>query len=134
MGVGGGRPPLEDGLDGWYVEPTLLTGVDNSMVVAREEIFGPVVVVIPYDGVDDAVAIANDSPLGLAGGVFGEDEEAALAVARRLRTGHVGINTLGMDWVLPFGGFKQSGVGRELGARGIEDYLESKHIYINLAD
>jgi aldehyde dehydrogenase (NAD+) len=82
------------------------------------------VVVIPYDGVDDAVAIANDSPLGLAGGVFGSDEEAALDVARRLRTGHVGINTLGMDWVLPFGGFKQSGVGRELGIEGLETYFE----------
>ena len=124
VAVGGARPSLADGLDGWYVEPTLLTGVDNSMVVAREEIFGPVVVVIPYDGVDAAVAIANDSPLGLAGGVFGTDEEAALAVARRLRTGHVGINTLGMDWVLPFGGFKQSGVGRELGIEGLETYFE----------
>jgi aldehyde dehydrogenase (NAD+) len=125
VAVGGGRPSgLAPGLDGWYVEPTLLTGVDNSMAVAREEIFGPVVVVIPYDGVDDAVAIANDSSLGLAGGVFGSDEEAALDVARRLRTGHVGINTLGMDWVLPFGGFKQSGVGRELGIEGLETYFE----------
>jgi len=122
VALGGGRP---SGLDaGFYVEPTVLRDVDNSMRVARDEIFGPVVVVIPYEDVDDAVAIANDSPLGLAGGVFADDQDAALAVARRLRTGHVGINTLGMDWVLPFGGFKQSGVGRELGTEGLEEYLE----------
>ena len=122
VALGGGRPA---GLDaGCYVEPTVLRDVDNAMRVAREEIFGPVVVVIPYDDVDDAVRIANDSPLGLAGGVFGDDADAALAVARRLRTGHVGINTLGMDWVLPFGGFKQSGIGRELGVEGLEEYLE----------
>jgi betaine-aldehyde dehydrogenase len=122
VALGGGRPP---GLDaGWYVEPTVLRDVDNAMAVARDEIFGPVVVVIPYDDVDHAVAIANDSPLGLAGGVFADDPAAALAVARRLRTGHVGINTLGMDWVLPFGGFKASGVGRELGVEGLEEYFE----------
>ena len=118
---GGGRPP---DLAGWYVEPTLFADVDNSMRVAREEIFGPVVVVIPYNDVDEAIAIANDSPLGLAGAVFGADEHQAMAVATRFRTGHVGINTLGMDWVLPFGGFKQSGVGRELGREGLETFLE----------
>ena len=118
---GGGRP---DGLPGWYVEPTLFADVDNSMSVAREEIFGPVVCVIPYEDEDDAVRIANDSELGLAGGVFADDEARALAVARRLRTGHVGINTLGMDWVLPFGGFKRSGVGRELGREGLATFQE----------
>jgi betaine-aldehyde dehydrogenase len=122
IALGGGRPA---GLvDGYYVEPTVFRDVDNSMRIAREEIFGPVVAVVPYDDVDDAVRIANDSPLGLAGAVFADDDAAALAVARRLRTGHVGINTLGMDWVLPFGGFKQSGVGRELGVEGLETYLE----------
>jgi betaine-aldehyde dehydrogenase len=122
IALGGGRP---EGLDaGFYVEPTVFRDVDNSMRVAREEIFGPVVAIVPYGDVDDAVRIANDSPLGLAGGVFADDDAAALAVARRLRTGHVGINTLGMDWVLPFGGFKQSGVGRELGVEGLETYLE----------
>ena len=118
---GGGRP---EGLPGWYVEPALFADADNAMRVAREEIFGPVVCVIPYDDVDDAVAITNDSDLGLAGAVFGTDENRAIDVARRLRTGHVGINTLGMDWVLPFGGFKQSGIGRELGREGLATFQE----------
>jgi aldehyde dehydrogenase (NAD+) len=118
---GGGRL---DGLPGWYVEPALFADADNTMRVAREEIFGPVVCVIPYADVDDAVAIANDSDFGLAGAVFGTDEQRAVDVARRLRTGHVGINTLGMDWVLPFGGFKQSGVGRELGREGLATFQE----------
>jgi aldehyde dehydrogenase (NAD+) len=87
-----------------------------------------VVCVIPYEDEDDAVKIANDSELGLAGGVFSDDESRALAVARRLRTGHVGINTLGMDWVLPFGGFKQSGVGRELGREGLATFREIQTI------
>jgi aldehyde dehydrogenase (NAD+) len=122
VALGGGRPA---GLDtGFYVEPTVFRDVANSMRIAREEVFGPVVVVIPYDDVDDAVRIANDSPLGLAGGVFGADEAEAASVARRLRTGHVGINTLGMDWVVPFGGFKQSGMGRELGVEGLDEYFE----------
>jgi betaine-aldehyde dehydrogenase len=122
---GGGRP---DGLPGWFVEPVLLAGVDNGTRVAREEIFGPVVCVIEYEDEDEAVLIANDSDLGLAGAVFADDEGRALEVARRLRTGHVGINTLGMDWVLPFGGFKQSGVGRELGREGLETFREIQTI------
>jgi betaine-aldehyde dehydrogenase len=122
--LGGGRPTHVDAERGWYVEPTVFRDVDNAMPIARDEIFGPVVVVIPYDDVDHAVAIANDSPLGLAGGVFADDPAAALAVARRVRAGHVGVNTLGMDWVLPFGGFKASGLGRELGVEGLEEYLE----------
>ena len=122
--LGGGRPTHVDADRGWYVEPTVFRDVDNAMPIARDEIFGPVVVVIPYGDVDEAVAIANDSPLGLAGGVFADDPAAALAVARRVRAGHVGVNTLGMDWVLPFGGFKASGLGRELGVEGLEEYLE----------
>ena len=119
---GGGRP---EGLDvGWYVEPTIFTNVKNTMRVAQEEVFGPVLVVIPYDDVDDAVRITNESELGLAGGVFADDDHEAVEVARRLRTGHVGINTLGMDWVFPFGGFKQSGLGREMGIEGLELYCE----------
>ena len=81
------------------------------MRIAQEEVFGPVLVVIPFDDVDDAVRITNESELGLAGAVFADDDRQALEVARRLRTGHVGINGLGMDWVFPFGGFKQSGLG-----------------------
>ena len=109
----------------------MLTDVKNSMRVAQEEIFGPVLSVIPYDSVDEAVHIANESDLGLAGGVFADDEHEALAVARRLRIGHVGINGLGMDWVLPFGGFKQSGTGREMGVEGLELYCELQTIGFN---
>jgi aldehyde dehydrogenase (NAD+) len=121
--VCGGRRP--EGLDrGWYVEPTVFADVDNDMRIAREEVFGPLLSLIAYDDVDDAVRIANDSDLGLAGAVFTADEEAGLAVARRLRSGHVGINCQGQDWVFPFGGFKQSGVGREMGVEGMELYTE----------
>ena len=119
---GGHRP---HGLDrGWYVEPTVFADVENDMRIAREEVFGPLLSLIAYDDVDDAVRIANDSDLGLSGAVFTADEEAGLAVARRLRTGHVGINCQGQDWVFPFGGFKRSGVGREMGIEGFEVYTE----------
>jgi aldehyde dehydrogenase (NAD+) len=119
---GGGRPA---GLDaGWYIEPAVFAGVDNGMRIAQDEIFGPVLSVIPYDGVDDAVRLSNDSQFGLAGAVFGPDEEVALDVARRLRTGHVGINCQGQDWVFPFGGYGRSGVGREMGVEGLELYQE----------
>jgi aldehyde dehydrogenase (NAD+) len=121
VATGGGRP--EGITTGWFLEPTVLIDVDNSMRVAREEAFGPLLCVIPYDDVDDAVRIANDSPLGLAGGVFGPEDEAT-AVARRLRTGHVGINCQGQDWCFPFGGFRRSGIGREMGAEGLELYQE----------
>jgi acyl-CoA reductase-like NAD-dependent aldehyde dehydrogenase len=121
--VCGGKRPA--GLDqGWYVEPTVFADVDNDMRIAREEVFGPLVSLIAYDDVDDAVRLANDSDLGLGGAVFTADEEAGLAVARRLRTGHVGINCQGQDWVFPFGGFKRSGVGREMGVEGFELYTE----------
>ncbi|GAA0855069.1 aldehyde dehydrogenase [Streptosporangium amethystogenes subsp. fukuiense] len=122
---GGGRPPERD--RGFWIEPTLVVGVPNSARVAQEEIFGPVLVAVPHDGDDDAVRIANDSPYGLSGAVHGGDEERALAVARRLRTGTVGVN--GGQWYggdVPFGGYKQSGVGREMGVLGFEEYLESK--------
>jgi aldehyde dehydrogenase (NAD+) len=119
---GGQRP---DGLDqGWYIQPTVFADVDNHMRIAREEVFGPLLSLMAYDTVDDAVRIANDSDLGLSGAVFTADEEAGLAVARRLRTGHVGINCQGQDWVFPFGGFKRSGVGREMGVEGLEIYTE----------
>jgi aldehyde dehydrogenase (NAD+) len=94
------------------------------MRIAREEVFGPLLSLIAYDDVDDAVRLANDSDLGLGGAVFTADEGAGLAVARRLRTGHVGINCQGQDWVFPFGGFKRSGVGREMGVEGLELYTE----------
>ncbi len=123
--TGGGRP---DGFArGFFVEPTLVVGVANDSRVAREEIFGPVLVVIPHDGDDDAVALANDSPYGLSGSVWSADRERALAVAHRIRTGTIGIN--GGLWFspdVPFGGYKHSGVGRESGVAGFEEYLETK--------
>jgi len=125
--LGGGRP---DGLDGgFYVEPTLIVGVGNDARVAQEEIFGPVLVVIPFDDDDDAVALANDSAYGLSGSVWSADRERAIAVANRIRTGTIGIN--GGLWFspdMPFGGYRQSGVGRESGVAGFEEYLETKSL------
>ncbi|MEZ5143507.1 MAG: aldehyde dehydrogenase family protein [Acidimicrobiales bacterium] len=112
---------------GFYFQPTLLADVDNNMAVAQEEIFGPVLVVIPYEDDDDAVRIANDSIFGLSGGVSGADRERVLRIARRIRTGTMSIN--GGLWYgadVPFGGYKQSGVGREMGVAGFEEYLEQK--------
>jgi acyl-CoA reductase-like NAD-dependent aldehyde dehydrogenase len=112
---------------GWFYEPTLLTGVDPASEIAQEEIFGPVLVVIPFDDDDHAVRIANNSIYGLSGAVHSRDEERAVAIARRIRTGTFSIN--GGNYFssdAPFGGFKQSGVGRERGVPGFEEFLESK--------
>jgi aldehyde dehydrogenase (NAD+) len=127
VAVGGtGRPP---GMDrGWYVRPTLFSGVTNDMRIAREEIFGPVVVVIPYDDVDDAVRIANDSDYGLAGSVWTSDPEAGLDVARRIRAGSLSVNQYAFEFIAPFGGYKASGLGREFGSEGMHEYLELKQI------
>jgi aldehyde dehydrogenase (NAD+) len=110
------------------VEPTIFADVDNRMTIAQEEIFGPVVSVIPYDDEDDAVAIANDSPYGLSGSVWGSDAEHAKDVARRIRSGNVAVNQHTLDPMGPFGGFKQSGLGRENGIEGIEGYVELQTI------
>ena len=121
---GPGRPA---GLDkGYYVRPTVLGGVTNRMTVAREEIFGPVLVIIGYDDVEQAVRIANDTPYGLAAYVSGADLEQARAVARRLRAGQVNINSAPPDLMAPFGGFKQSGNGREWGDHAFGEFLEVK--------
>ena len=112
---------------GFWFEPTLFADIDNGMTIAREEIFGPVLVAIGYDSDDDAVRIANDSIYGLSGAVVGADRNRALAVGRRIRTGTMSIN--GGSWYgadVPFGGYKQSGVGREMGIAGFEEYLEHK--------
>ena len=101
------------------------------MRVAQEEIFGPVVVAIPHDGTDDAIAIANDSPFGLSGTVWTEDDDAALDVARRVRTGTFALNTYTVDPTTPFGGYKQSGIGREMGVEGLEGYVEYKSIAVS---
>ena len=125
--LGGGRPAHLP--KGWFVEPTLFADVDNSMTIAREEIFGPVLVMIPFEDDDDAVRIANDNAYGLSGMVNSADEGRALALARRIRSGTVGVNGgvfYGPD--APFGGYKASGVGRQNGIEGFNQYLETKVI------
>jgi aldehyde dehydrogenase (NAD+) len=122
---GGGREPGRH--EGFWVQPTVIAGLDNSARAAREEIFGPVLVVLAHDGDDHAIAVANDSPYGLSGAVFGADLRRARAVAARIRAGTVAIN--GGVWFspdVPFGGYKQSGIGREMGVAGLEEYLEIK--------
>ena len=124
---GGGRPSHLP--KGWFVEPTLFVDVDNDMTIAQDEIFGPVLCVIPYEDDDDAVRIANDSKYGLSGGVVSASEERATAIARRIRTGSIGVN--GGLWYgadSPYGGYKDSGVGRQCGPEGFEQYLETKAI------
>jgi aldehyde dehydrogenase (NAD+) len=125
-----GGPEVPTGLDrGFYVRPSLFVDVDNTMTIAREEIFGPVLVVIPYDDEEEAVRIANDSPYGLAGYVLSNSLDRSVAIARRLRAGTVGLNggaAYGAD--VPFGGYKASGVGRQNGLAGFEQYLEVKSV------
>ncbi|MGL3149028.1 aldehyde dehydrogenase family protein [Microbacterium sp. A82] len=128
--VTGGRS-LPDGIDrGYFVRPTILSDVHNGMRIAQEEVFGPVIALIPHDGDADAVRIANDSIFGLHGAVFSSDAERALGVARRMRTGQVDLNGFKLGGVAPFGGFKQSGLGRELGSFGIQEYLEVKSVQL----
>jgi aldehyde dehydrogenase (NAD+) len=125
--LGGGRPAHLP--KGYFVEPTLFVDVDNSMTIAQEEIFGPVLTVSPYDDDDDAVRIANDSGYGLSGGVYSASEDRATAIARRIRTGSIGIN--GGLWYgadSPYGGYKSSGLGRQNGLEGFEQYLETKAV------
>lgn len=120
--TGGTQAPV--GLaTGWYVRPTVFSSVDNAMAIAREEIFGPVLCVIPYEDEDDAIRLANDSPYGLSGGVSSADPIRARRVAERLETGHVVVNGASFNACAPFGGVKQSGYGRELGQAGIEEFL-----------
>lgn len=126
--TGGTDSPLERG---FYVEPAVFAGVEPGMVIEQEEIFGPVLVIVPYTrGEDEAVAIADGTPYGLAGAVWAGDEEHGLAVARRLRTGQVAVNGGRFNPLAPFGGYKQSGLGRELGEFGLEEYLEVKAVQL----
>jgi aldehyde dehydrogenase (NAD+) len=125
--TGGGRPAGRE--VGFFIEPTVIAGLGNDARCAQEEIFGPVLTVIPHDGDDDAARIANDSPYGLSGTVFGADPDRAARVAARIRAGTINVN--GGVWYsadAPFGGYKQSGNGREMGLAGFEEYLETKTI------
>jgi len=125
---GAGRPA---GIDcGWYVRPTLFADVDNSMCIAREEIFGPVLSVIPYGTIDDAIEIANDSDFGLAGSVWTSNPARGIEVAGRVRTGTTAINHYAADFGAPFGGFKASGIGREYGPEGLDEYVELQSISV----
>jgi aldehyde dehydrogenase (NAD+) len=127
VALGGGRPADLD--HGWFVEPTIFVDVDNGMRIAQEEIFGPVLSIIPYDGDEEAVRIANDSDYGLCGAVFTSDNDRGLEVARQVRTGTYMVNSnVPIDFSSPFGGYKASGVGREFGLDGLELFLEKKTI------
>ncbi len=128
--VCGGRRPA--GMErGHYLEPTLFDGVDGTMTIAREEIFGPVIALLAYDDEEEAVRIANDSPFGLFGAVFTKDNDRAWRIARAVRTGAVSQNAFRMDPFLPFGGFKQSGIGREGGTAGLASFTETKTVLLD---
>jgi aldehyde dehydrogenase (NAD+) len=126
--VGGTEPP-PDQPTGWFIQPTVFADVDNDMRIAQEEIFGPVLTVIPYAGDTEAIRLANHSRYGLAGSVFTSDPARGFAVARSVRTGTFGINGYAPDVLAPFGGFKDSGIGREWGEYGLDEYLEVKAIH-----
>jgi acyl-CoA reductase-like NAD-dependent aldehyde dehydrogenase len=124
--AGGGRPSSPS--KGYYVEPTIFANVDNRMAIAQQEIFGPVLSIIPYDSESEAITIANDSDYGLSGGVWGGTQERALAVARQLRTGQVDINGGRFNALAPFGGYKKSGIGREIGPLALDEFFQLKSI------
>lgn len=129
IAAGGKRPANMQ--RGWYYEPTLLVGVDNGMDVAQEEVFGPVTALIPYEDMDDAIRIANDTRYGLSASVFSASNDTAIKVARQIRTGGVAINTAGVSLTEPFGGVKQSGWGRECGAEGILEFTDIKQLLLS---
>ena len=128
--VTGGADAPEGLEQGYFVKPTVFSEVTTEMTIAQEEIFGPVLVIMPYEDEDDAIRIANDSQYGLAGGVWSGDEERAKRVARRIRTGQVEINGGAFNPLAPFGGYKQSGHGRELGRFGLEEFLQIKSLQL----
>jgi aldehyde dehydrogenase (NAD+) len=129
LAAGGQRPAHLD--RGWYYEPTLLTHVRNDMTVAQQEVFGPVFTMLPYDDIDEAVAIANDSPFGLTGAIFTQDADLARNVGRRVRAGSFTMNSTGGVLGQPFGGYKRSGLGREMGLEGYLEWTQLKVLKIN---
>ncbi len=129
--TGGNRPSHLN--QGYFIEPTLFKNVDNKSRIAQEEIFGPVLSIIPVENEEEAIAVANDSAYGLSGAVLTKDPQAAFDIARQVRTGGIAQNGLKVDWGLPFGGYKQSGVGREGGVDGLKAYLETKTMYLDAA-
>jgi acyl-CoA reductase-like NAD-dependent aldehyde dehydrogenase len=128
--VTGGAEQPDEFPKGYYVRPTVFANVSNDMAIAQEEIFGPVLSIIPYDDEEDAIRIANDTIYGLHAGVYGPDQESAVRVARRLQAGQVDINGQKFNPLAPFGGYKQSGTGRELGQYGLEEFLEVKSLQL----
>jgi acyl-CoA reductase-like NAD-dependent aldehyde dehydrogenase len=132
--LGGGRPELEECRDGYFVEPTIFTGVNNAMRIAREEVFGPVLSVIPFHDDEEAIAIANDTEFGLSAGVWTKDMRRGLMMSERLEAGTVWVNTYrDVSYTTPFGGYKQSGIGRECGLEGIREYLQTKAVWLSTA-
>lgn len=135
VAIGGGADLAANGGKGLFIQPTIFTGVDNGMAIAREEIFGPVLCVIPFDTEDDAIRIANDTPFGLGAGLWTRDVSRVHRVAARIEAGSVWVNTYKItSHVSPFGGFKASGIGRENGRAAIEEFLQRKSVWINLSD
>jgi acyl-CoA reductase-like NAD-dependent aldehyde dehydrogenase len=124
--AGGGKPAQL--AKGYYVEPTIFSNVDNRMKIAQEEIFGPVLAIVPYDSEASAISMANDSDYGLSGGVWAGTPERALGVAKQLRTGQVDINGGRFNPLAPFGGYKKSGIGREIGPLALEEFFQLKSI------
>jgi aldehyde dehydrogenase (NAD+) len=132
--LGGSKATRPECGDGWFVEPTIFTGVDNRMRIAQEEVFGPVLSVIPFEDEDEAVAIGNDVVFGLAAGVWTQSMRRAFRMAEQLQAGTVWINTYrAVSYLSPFGGYKRSGLGRESGQEMIQEYLQTKSVWVSLA-
>src|SRR6185312_13481069 len=132
--LGGARAARPECGDGWFVEPTIFTGIRNHMRIAQEEVFGPVLSVIPFKDEDEAIAIGNDVVYGLAAGVWTESMRRAFLMAEKLQAGTVWINTYrAVSYLSPFGGYKRSGLGRESGQEMIKEYLQTKSVWVSMA-